>query len=187
MENVRLYGLDRAGPASVHAESQLLHTGDWIDSALIRGRYFGMTYRQDAMATAAQYDILLKVGDVMPLATLSVTPSSAFELQIYEGTTVSADGTPLPVGNLNRNSTRTSGVTAFVAPTVTTLGDLIFNPVAYAGGNKAPGVSTNPQRGIFKKNTNYLVRVINTDGNDSSIHSFISFIELDEADARYGD
>lgn len=178
MDNVKIFGHDLQGPASVHAETGALHVGSFEQSALLQGRFFAATYRQDAMAASAQYDILLKTGDRSCLAALAVTPSSAFEVKVYEAPTTTADGSSLPVGNLNRESDYAGTVVAFVGPTVSATGSLIFNPVAYAGGNKAPGVSTNPVQGIFARSTDYLIRVINTDGNDASIHTFISWAEL---------
>lgn len=89
------------------------------------------------------------------------------ELRIYEGTSVSANGTELDVTNRNRRSSNVSGVSAFQDPTVDTLGTLIVGPSLLPGGRNfratAASASTLGEH-ILKASTNYLIRLTSEAG-----------------------
>ena len=82
-----------------------------------------------------------------------------FTVEIYEGGTVSANGTPVTGVNNNRNSTNTASLTAYANPTVTTDGTLIWSS-KMGSGRASTGVS--PEFGyeiIAQRNQTYLFKI----------------------------
>ena len=91
--------------------------------------------------------------------------TQSFSLELYEGITVSADGTPVVVANRNRTSSNVALSTVFRAPTVTDLGLQLLDDIAVGGtGPLAPGVSTSVAEWVLKPNTKYLLRLIHDIG-----------------------
>ncbi len=104
---------------------------------------------------------MFRTGDCQVHARASVTSDIEIEATIFEGATVSADGTPVAAFNANRNSTNTAELTAFAGPTVSALGTQIWQ--ARTGDNrKATGVSIAfGYEIIVKPNTVYLWEITN--------------------------
>lgn len=91
---------------------------------------------------------------------VSLYASVEFEAYIYEGGTVSADGTPVVTPNNNRDSANTPELTAFAAPTVTTDGTQIWAAKMGTGKNAtgvAPGLNYEM---MAKTNTVYLFKLV---------------------------
>ena len=93
------------------------------------------------------------------------------DLVVYEGTTTSADGTPLTSSNTNRNSANTASTLLFGTPTVTDDGTLIhtswFPPTSAGQGQAgATGLAgeTNGEEWILQPSTKYLLRITNNSG-----------------------
>jgi hypothetical protein len=85
-------------------------------------------------------------------------------IEVFEGTTVSDNGTPAIMINLSRASSNTSNVILYNDPTVTDAGTPL--PGAYIVGDKLSGgrgVDTISEI-IMKPSTNYLIRFINRSG-----------------------
>ena len=89
----------------------------------------------------------------------------------YENTTVSDNGTPLPIENVNRNSSNVPALDLYASPTVTGVGDHIFTlwvpPTGTGTGQSANGVAGVGQGSewILAPSTNYLVRLTNNSGS----------------------
>lgn len=79
----------------------------------------------------------------------NILPSPGGILRIYEDS-VSTDGIAISVKNMNRNSVNTSGLVITVAPTVTTLGNIIHEEIT--GTNLKNTVD-----GAFKRSDNEIV------------------------------
>lgn len=88
----------------------------------------------------------------------------AFEAEaniaIYEGAEASANGTPIPVNNRNRNSANTAGLTVFAGPTVTATGARLAGYKA-GSGKSVGGDARASAELVLKQNTKYLIRVVN--------------------------
>ncbi len=163
--------------STISVEHRLIHDG----------MLFSGVDRFTGLANAASRDYLLKV----PAATyphlrevewsLSDGPCDVY---IYEGTTVSADGTEVPVGNNNRNSTNAALLGVYHSPTITDIGTAFpgprYIPAAGAPGNQSAGSLTSSlgEEWILKPSTNYLLRVTNNSGGaiDGSLYGI--FYEL---------
>jgi hypothetical protein len=99
---------------------------------------------------------------------------------LFEGTSVSSDGTALTVVCTNREDPKTAKVTAFHTPTVTGNGMLVmakFMP----GGNwwfSPGGQSSTGAEIILKQSTNYLLRVTNISGGSVPISAGANWYEI---------
>jgi hypothetical protein len=100
-----------------------------------------------------------------------IASSGDYVIEIFEGTTTSADGTPVTRFNNDRDSSNTSELLAFGAPTVTADGTLMW---ATRIGSGSPvgsaGVSSEfSYKIIAKTNTKYLFRVTKQDTGDGYV------------------
>jgi hypothetical protein len=90
------------------------------------------------------------------------------ELEIIEGPTVDADGTPLAVIELKRADSKGPVTTAFHTPTIQADGiDLLPFPVLLPGGrggNAQGGILRQDTEFIFKPETSYIFRLTNRAG-----------------------
>ena len=87
------------------------------------------------------------------------------QMQVYEGATVSANGTEATVLNTNRNSPNTPCAQLFVGPTVTADGSLFHDRYFPTAGKDTGLVEQGmADEWIFKPSTNYLFRLTNNSG-----------------------
>lgn len=147
--------IDNAIPIIGHEENE----GHKGNSYFVKGW-------QDVDGAATVVNFLFKVGSTTPHARWKVGGETEFTLQIYEGTTVSANGTPVTSYNVNRDSSNTATVSAFTAPTITGDGTLIWSG-KIGSGFDATESSTGEI--IAATNTNYLFRITK---NTANVHYF---------------
>jgi hypothetical protein len=97
------------------------------------------------------------------------------DIVMYEGSTASADGTPLSSFNLNRSSSNTPDVVINTAPTITDVGTEIhplWIPPTGAGiGQTVEGVSaaTEGEEWVLAPSMKYLRRITNNSGATISL------------------
>lgn len=133
--------------------------------------------------TIADRVLILNGGGVLDL--LGIVPAATFphfrqiqvassggpfDIDFYEGTTVSANGTEITAYNNNRNSSNTPDLVTYSGPTVTDDGDLL--ETVYVPGTKQTGSlgSEGSNEWLLKPSTNYMIRITNnTSGGGTSI------------------
>ena len=92
-------------------------------------------------------------------------------VEIFEDTTVSANGTAESCINRNRNSAVTKTTIVYEAPTVVTDGTILFKQTFGVDEKKSAGGGTRDSEEIvLKQNTIYLVRTTELDVNSSTIN-----------------
>lgn len=137
------------------------------------GFFFVTSGKQTAWATATSKLFLLRVPAlVFPhVQTMKLSFGRGdIDFEAFEGATVSATGTALPLQNPNRNSTNTPDLELYAEPTVTDDGTSIFTlwtpPTAAGVGQSANGVEGVGQGSewILKAGTDYIVRMTNNSG-----------------------
>jgi len=189
MDQVRIYGLDGAGPAAVLAETQMMHSGDREIGMTLLNRMFTGNYEFLAVGAGESKYICLAVGEVDLLAALTITVPISFRGIIYEGADVSG-GTAIPIGNLNRQSSVNiyPGLVQLVRdPTVNSTGNALWSPVQYAGGNKSPGAASPNVHIKLKRNTQYLLMLTNTDNAVEDMHVHVRLAQLHTHEERLAD
>lgn len=137
--------------------------------------------------TATSVDLLLKVpAGVFPhLREFAVYAGRGdIDVMVYEGTTVSNDGTGVSLVNMNRNSSNVSQSQFFHTPTVTDPGSIIkrvwLPPTSTGTGLSASGIirSFEGSEWILKPATNYLFRATNNSGATIALQMFGILYEL---------
>lgn len=137
-----------------------------------RGNGFTLGKRFTIAEAGGVVDFLgiVPAGTFPHFRTMIVTlDGGPFDVDFYEGTTVSANGAAVSANNNNRNSANTNSMEIYQGPTVTDAGALL-EPVL-ATGNKQSGAigSDSTNEWILKAGTNYLIRITNnTPGGGSS-------------------
>ena len=150
-DGVRFCALDKTFKAllSIDVEHHEIHDGS--------------SYQVTAFATGVGSGSIADFFGITPANVdchfvFSVSGSGELEFALYEGATVSSNGTPMSVINRNRKSIKTSTMQAFHTPTVTGVGTLLES--GYFGTGKTVGGSNHSDTEmILKNNTNYLVRI----------------------------
>ena len=150
-----------AGNNGIDASTSSLQTLDYSHHEMHEGEhYFIKTWLNITGAGTVAYFMFTTPNTTKwAHARALMTGEAGFQIEIYEGGTVSANGTQVLGVNNNRNSVNTAGLLAYAAPTVTTDGTLIWD--AKTGtGRDATGVS--PALGyeiIAKQNETYLFKI----------------------------
>ena len=161
---------------------------DFAHSQTHRGLLFtaSQTFSVD---TASSVTLFLKTGETWgPHTAFRVASGADARIELFEGTTVSSNGTAVSVFNNNRTSSTISEPTVFHTPTITGVGTLIFDGLNPGGsrGNAVGGVFHGALRKgaewILNMSTNYLMRVTNLSLATEDITIGCSFYEVDPAD-----
>jgi hypothetical protein len=132
------------------------------------------------IANNASIEVLIKSGGFRCHGVANWFGNGDLQLFFYEGTTVSSDGTPLPVVNRDRESSNTSGCEFYVNPTVSDDGNLIGQRWVLAGGTPGlaqAGVADFDREWVLAKNTNYLMRLQNRSGGSVRMGMTLPFYE----------
>lgn len=158
----------RSWDQRVHARTTIESTHRMIHD----GFSFHATHRAATLADTASFDVLIAVSAATfshwngLLYSLSDSPC---DIETYEGTTTSADGTVITPYNRNRNSSNTPGAVLTHTPTITDLGTKIHDRfVPDQGGtgiNDVGAISPNfGEEWITIPSTKYLMRLTNNSG-----------------------
>jgi len=102
-------------------------------------------------------------------AKASIYGSLEFDIEIYEGATVSANGTELETFNNDRDSTNTPGLVAYSGPTVTDEGTLIWKGKTGSGRTPATVAPGTSYEIIAKRNSIYLFKLVKVPSNTAYI------------------
>lgn len=180
--SVKLYGVsatDNSTPIAIviDEDSGSVITTTHAINMVHQGYVWNTGHYFTNVADNAAAELLIKNSAAEELhgeIAISVGGNSIFEL--FEGPTVGANGTSLPIGNHNRqiilnSPAPTTGVTAFHTPTHNspqTYGTQIHPGALLAGGTgpKAAGGGggTPGEQWIFAKSTDYIIKVTNISG-----------------------
>jgi hypothetical protein len=173
---VRLFGYDvRTGRDNQAKIDSILHGLPMID-ALHSKTHEGIAYEISAdfpnVAAGASALVLIRTGN-RHAAHLRPTffSEGAAHMYLFEGTTVSADGTSKAVINKNRAWGGPANLTAFTGPTVTGDGTKLTEFPVYSatgpGQTSSGGSAGTFEEWVLKNDTNYLVRITNNHPSDA--------------------
>lgn len=129
--------------------------------------------------SASSVDLLYVSGSMEAHMRTSFEGTAAFQVDIYEGTVTSNNGTLKTVFNRKRSSTTTCGCAIYAAPTVTSAGTVFIRYKLGAG--KTGGSSSAENEVILKANTKYLIRLTsNVTGTVNTIDYLADWYEHTE-------
>jgi len=146
-----------------------------IDSAHARV-HLGEHFRandQESLATTATFTYLMITAATPTFTHWGFKFESETEegITVYEGATVSGNGTSISIVNSNRNNSNPGTLAIYATPTVTGNGTIIYR-LLIPGSGLAPSsgaVEGSEDEFILKQNTNYIVGVHNY-GSLTGIH-----------------
>jgi hypothetical protein len=123
----------------------------------------------NSLASAGTSTVLIKVADENPhLRYISVDAALSTKIKLFEGTTVSENGTAIPAYRSNRRAGDSdNGIKLFHTPTISNNGTQIDS--WFIAGSVTSGAGTvnfDQEEYILKSNTNYLIQITNA-GNQS--------------------
>ena len=186
-QKVVISGANADGTSStIKAEEflDLIGTADLADMAVSMGWYYSTGHFDDSVGNNSSVDILIRTGsDLDMLAGMFdgvLSSGGDALLEVFQGPTLTSDGTPLTLLQLNQLSTNTPKSLAFHTPTITDPGTRLF-PLFIPGGSGgvAIGGTSSPfQRLIALPGTDYLIRGTNIAGNAKSMGMTVNVIEV---------
>jgi hypothetical protein len=154
-------GQERPARAQVpHGNQVIIET---VHHRIHEGEMFSAGFFAVALGAGATMDVLVQTGEIRPHMQIAGQAGQAVRAELYEDTTVSADGSVVGSINRNRNSAKTPGLVVTSGPTVTGVGDPLFAGFIPGGtGPQAEGgsLSTFAEYNL-KPNSIYLVRLVN--------------------------
>lgn len=166
--------LNKLGPGSgVDETTQATAVIDITHKIIHDGMMFTTTGKQTGWTNGTSQLFLISVpADTFPhVQSMRLSFSRGdIDFTIHEGTTTSADGSALPIANINRNSANTPDLDLFAQPTVTDNGTLLYTlwvpPTAAGTGQTANGVENIGQghEWILPPSTKYLATLTNNSG-----------------------
>jgi len=158
---------DGSMPTITHQHSQI-HQGNGFTHAMVHA----------ALEADATETHLMATGDnIVHLRSFNLqTTAAPCTVAYFEDVVASANGTPMPAGNNNRNSDKTPDMNIYLNPTITAIGDPI-------GGSLIPAVANKGGNGldiitggewVLKPNTTYSFGLTN-DTNQEIDYSVVLF------------
>ena len=130
---------------------------------ILQGVFFSGTADEAALANGADLDLLIQVGTFPINLFLALVNGGDAAVQLSEGATFSAEGTPIVAQNQNRTSSVTPLTTLHKGPTITGVGTILANGriLGGTGGNASGGSADTDDVWILAPSTVYLVRLTN--------------------------
>lgn len=183
-DNSKLYAYD--GESGDYKPVKLDASGDIITIGVSHhkihaGLLWYTGYTNLTLAGFASNDVLLVTSDKTAHLRVMVQLNDKGIFYLYEGTTVSNEGTALSVVNANRTSSNTPDLAAYHTPTITDLGTILGAELIIGGGSGqnaiGSSVTSNDDLLILAPNTNYLLRLTNR-GSETESNLFIGFYEV---------
>lgn len=145
-------------------------------SKIHQGEGWEVSVETGNISSGASYYVLFKTsaGYRPHLRSYEITATdSPITIRLFEGSTVSADGTAVTARNRNRNQSDNNGVSVFYQPTVTAEGTRLETDYIASGGNKIGGnAGSFYEEWILKPSTNYLIKI--TNGSNNTVEAFFN-------------
>jgi hypothetical protein len=179
----RLYVLlsDGTTTAVIDPTLSALVTIDGVHRQVHLGNFFVVSRYFAAIAAAGTADLRVLVGAAKALhVTISVAAGANANVDVYEGTTYTAAGAAVTIYDRNRTTANASTATAFHTPTVLVLGTNLFDGFCPGGSKQSAmgSVRSNGQEWIFKKSTDYLIRVTNVSAGNADYSIEVEWYEV---------
>ena len=175
-----LGGQSGQGIADVDPVARGLVAMDEIHRMIHRGLMFTAGYFTEGIADDASLDILVVTGAGQSAhMRFEVAAGGLAEILLYEGVTMSNDGTGITAYNRRRSATQTAAAVVSRAPTVSALGTQLFQGMLPGGegGHAVGGAAESFSEWILKSGTKYLLRTTNRSGQAQAIGADINFYE----------
>ena len=152
-----------------------LKTIDTVHAEIHEGETFVASYRTADGAPAndnADIEVLLRAGaDLTPHLVFEIAAAGEAELEMFEGPTVNAAGTPVTAYNMNRQATQIATMAVLHTPTLGGDGTRILHKALPGGTHprQSGSVARDDTEWNLKRDTDYMIRLINRSGANSTL------------------
>ena len=150
-------------PDSIDITSNAMRTVTETDAATHRGKHFKAGFQDLAMSTGDVIELVLVTPNTTEWAHFSLRSSytGIVTVDMFEGATLSDDGTAVTRLNRNRNSDIVSTTLAYHTPSITTTGTKIVSKFLGSEGFRSDiGESfAGSDHFLLKQNTKYILRL----------------------------
>jgi len=164
----------------VNPAAQALYTSRAQHSRIVKSLEFCGCHRYLAVADNASVYLLGKVGaDKNAHGDFRVSSEGKVYIELYEAPTITLDGTAETILSVNRQTLGTPTATLWHTPTIAADGTQLNCSMLGTAGRKegAGGISAAGCYFLFKKSTNYLLKVTNKKGAAADINMSYSWHE----------
>lgn len=155
---------------------------DHVHRKIHEGKFFNVSHIFPVVANSTPADILIDIGSTSDLhSAFAVDVGGNSYFSLFEGATVSANGTALESFNNLRSSTTTADASFYYSPTLITTGSYINEQLIPGGkggsaiGGGDGGLARAGSEIILASDTKYLLRCLNQSGQDRKISISIGF------------
>jgi len=163
----------------VESTTNSVQTIDYSHAELHEGKHYQVSDTA-ILAKNGTRDILLIASDSLrwPHTTFAVgTNDAAVIVSLFEAVTYSASGTAAVGLNRNRNSAYTPSLRVFYSPTVTATGTATLFRKALGSGKDEKGEARDASEIILKRNTAYVLRIVEGNIAATNINWVIDWYE----------
>lgn len=123
--------------------------------------------------SAGTVDFLFVTGTIEPHMRTVFEGTSAFQVDIYENTVTSNNGTSITIQNRRRTSLNTCGCSIYSSPTITSVGNVIVR-YKLGAGRSAGSAASAENEVVLKPSTKYLIRLTNNVTGATNTIDFLS-------------
>lgn len=150
-----------------------------IHSIIHKGRFFGTNHFDGAISNNGTIEFLIIPGSKACHIRINASAGGTATLRVFEGVTTSANGTALAITNRNRYSAITAETDVYEGPTVTGDGTSIYSSLLTGGDGPHSTSSESGffEEYILRDDKQYLVRLTNLAGNNQPLSLTLNFYE----------
>lgn len=151
-----------------------------IHSLIHQGKFFSSHAVDTSLEDNTSIKLLIDPNGGIPHLRVTTATGGDSRIEIFEGPTVSNNGTEIDRHNRNRLSSNTSTTVIYSGPTVSDDGTKIFDTIVPGGigRNSSGGDGGIFEEFIFKPDTTYLVQATNLSGQTKAASVAVDFYEL---------
>lgn len=168
-------------PTTINDKLGYLATTTEMLSEIHNGKAFSISL-DGSIGVASSILMLGRVGDKeIHFHNINGTFGKGnIRITLFEDPTITAEGTPITATNMNRAFTDTHTMSVFTAPTVTDNGlDIgsVFFPITGGGAHTAGATGGIAGGRVLKRNTDYIMKIENTDNAEVSFGTSLIWVE----------
>jgi len=189
VDNTKMMGEDYSGTAKVlgmDGKNRSTYTITLPHAKVHEGNMYKAEYHLTTLTDASYAEMMIVNGATKELhMVFNVVTEGKSTIKLFEGGTITSNGSSVTVYNMNRVSSNTSTAVVFHTPVFSTTGTLIDTSFI-AGGTISPavkdtqgGVVRNGTEFIFNKSTKYNLSVLNQRGDTTTALIQMQWYEVD--------
>lgn len=172
-------------PAAVESFSKTLVVETLAFTALNAGLIYASTHKFFSVNKNATVSMLVKVpGNTLVYAIFDGAGEDLVEIDLYEGPTITTNGTPIDRIDRNRNNISVPVVEVYHTPTTSASGTLLVDQRISKGSVSGPQSFSNDDKWVLAENQNYLMDATNITKKQDIQVGILWFEYFDPAEPR---